>query len=330
MRRVAILAFSQTPLFELAVGCEVFGIDRSEAGVPAFDVRVVAGEPGPLSATTGLGLTTSWTLAEVSNADLVIVPGWYGLDVAAPPDAVLDALLAAAERGARLASFCSGAFALAAAGLLDGRRATTHWMYAARLAQSHPKVQVDAEVLYVGEDPIWSAAGTASGIDLCLHLVRIDHGAEVANTIARRMVVPPQRTGGQAQYITQPVSPLGDDEGSLLGATLAWAQSRLAEPITVSQLARHAHLSPRTFARRFVAATGTTPLQWLNRQRVIAAQELLETTELPVEQIASAVGLGTGANLRQHFRQDIGAAPRDYRSVFTRRSTAQDTNGSVT
>lgn len=330
MQRVAVIAFAETPLFELAVACEVFGIDRSTMGVPRFDVRVVAAEPGPITATTGVGLVTPWGLGEVDAADLVVVPGWHGLERSTPPPATLAALSRAVGRGARVVSFCSGAFALAAAGLLDGRRATTHWMYAERLQLSYPQVEVDVEVLYVGDDPIWTAAGTASGIDLCLHLVRLDHGAEVANTIARRMVVPPQRSGGQAQYVALPVPAAVDDCGQALGATLAWAEGRLHERITVEDLARHAHLSPRTFARRFGEATGTTPLRWLNRQRIIAAQELLETTELPVDHIASAVGLGSGANLRQHFRQDVGTAPRDYRRVFSRRSAAQAASRSIT
>lgn len=318
MERIAILAFADVPIFELAIGCEVFGIDRSAQGVPRFDVRVVAAAEGPLVATTGFGVQTPWTLADLADVDLVIVPGWEPGITRPPPEAALVALRSAAARGARVVSFCSGAFVLAAAGLLDGRTATTHWMWAEELAKAYPHIDVRADVLYTGEDPIWTSAGTSSGIDLCLHLVRLDHGAEVANTIARRMVVPPHRTGGQAQFIDLPVP--ASFASADIGATLAWAEAHLNTPLTVEQLARHASMSPRTFARRFVAATGTTPLQWLNRQRVLAAQRLLETTDLSVDRVAQAAGLGSAANLRLRFRDELGISPHAYRETFTRRS----------
>ena len=318
MERIAVLAFADVPIFELAIPCEVFGIDRTADGVPRFDIRVVAACAGPLVATTGLTVHTPWTLEDLAAVDLVIVPGWEPGITRRPPEPALAALRAAHERGARVVSFCSGAFVLAAAGLLDGRTATTHWKWADELAAAYPALDVRADVLYVGEEPIWTSAGTAAGIDLCLHLVRLDHGAEVANTIARRMVVSPHRTGGQAQFVDLPVPPscAGED----IGVTLAWAEANLAEAITVDQLARHAAMSPRTFARRFVAATGTTPLQWLNRQRVIAAQRLLETTDLNVDRVAEAAGLGTAANLRLRFRDELGVSPHAYRETFTRRS----------
>ncbi len=318
MDRIAVLAFADVPIFELAIPCEVFGIDRSAQGVPRFDVRGVAASDGPLVATTGFALQTPWTIADAADADLVIVPGWEPGITRRPPEAALVALRAAAERGARVASFCSGAFVLAAAGLLDGRSATTHWMWATELAAAYPTIDVRPDVLYVGEGGIWTSAGTAAGIDLCLHLVRLDHGAEVANTIARRMVVSPHRTGGQAQFVDLPVPP--SLAGADIGSTLAWAEANLARPLTVDLLARHATMSPRTFARRFVAATGTTPLQWLNRQRVLAAQRLLETTDLSVDRVAEAAGLGTAANLRLRFRDELGISPIAYRETFTRRS----------
>ncbi len=216
-------------------------------------------------------------------------------------------------------SVCSGAFALAHAGLLDGRRATTHWMYTTRLARGFPAVNVDPDVLYVDDGQILTSAGTAAGIDLCLHVVRLDHGAEVANAVARRMVVPPHRDGGQAQFVREPlVTECGNDQ---LAATLDWAVEHLGEPLTVELLARRALMSPRTFARRFRAATGTTPLQWLLRQRILHAQRLLEATDLPVEVIAERCGFGSATVLRTHFRRIVDTSPLGYRRTFHERAS---------
>lgn len=313
---VAALAVHGVAPFELAVACEVFGIDRPELADPWYRFVVCAGEPPPLRTGAGFTIDTPHGLDDLVRADTVVVPAWSRDEE--PPEAVLDALREAHRRGARVLSFCSGAFVLAAAGLLDGRRATTHWMYAERLAARYPQVRVDPDVLYVDEGRVLTSAGTAAGIDLCLHVVRLDHGAEVANAVARRMVVPPHRDGGQAQYVEAPVpaSPAEDD----LGATLAWAVEHLNEPLTVERLARHARLSPRTFARRFKAATGTTPLRWLLAQRVVLAQRLLETTDQPVELVARACGFGTAAGLRQHLFRALSTSPLAYRRTFRRAS----------
>jgi transcriptional regulator GlxA family with amidase domain len=243
----------------------------------------------------------------------VVVPAWRDSGDT-PPEPLLEALRAAHRRGARIASLCTGAFVLAHAGLLDGKRATTHWMHAEKLAAMFPQVRVDPAVLYVDEGDVLTSAGTAAGIDLCLHMVRLDHGAEVANVYARRMVVPPHRDGGQAQYVEMPVGRTPDHDG--LATTLSWALSNLDQPITVEQMAARANQSPRTFARRFRAVTGTTPLRWLLSQRVAAAQRLLETSDLPVEVVAQRCGFGAAATLRLHFGRTVGISPLAYRRTF--------------
>jgi transcriptional regulator GlxA family with amidase domain len=317
--RVAVLVFPPVSVFETAVACEVFGLDRRDAGVPAYDFRLCAyGEP-PFASNGGGGVVfdTPHRLDALRWADTIVLPGWPDPTRAVVPDVVGAELRRAHRRGARLASLCSGAFILAAAGLLDGRRATTHWMYAAELADQYPAVDVDPGVLYVGDGGVWTSAGTAAAIDLCLHFVRMDHGAEIANTVARRMVVPAHRDGGQAQYVDAPVPARlgGDDE---LGPTLDWAVEHLDEELTVERLARRAAMSPRTFARRFKATTGTTPLQWLLTQRVVLAQRLLEGTDLPVELVARRAGYGSAATLRLHFARVVGTPPLTYRQVFRR------------
>ena len=227
---------------------------------------------------------------------------------------LLDALRAAHRRGARVMSFCTGAFELAEAGLLDGRRATTHWAHAEEFAERFPAVNLDPGVLYVDEGSVLTSAGTAAGIDLCLYVVRKDHGADVANGLARRMVVPPHRDGGQAQYVDDPVP---DGPGAdLFGETIAWLQAHLSEPITVEDLARRSAMSPRTFARRFRATAGTTPMQWVLRQRVLLAQRLLETTDEPVDRVAELAGFGSPAALRQHFHRLVRTSPTAYRRAF--------------
>jgi AraC family transcriptional regulator, transcriptional activator FtrA len=312
MHRVVSVVASKVTMFELAVPCEVFGIDRPE--IPDWDYshEVCALEPGPISAGNGITVTPTAGLEALEHADTIVVPAWNEPRRAVP--AVLtDALIAAHERGARLISVCTGAFVLCATGLLDGKRATTHWMHAAEMARAYPAVEVDPSVLYVREGSIFTSAGTAAGIDLCLHLVRLDLGAEAANRVARRMVVPPHRDGGQAQYVVAPVPECTDDP---LGELLAWMLDHLDEPLTVAQLAERAATSPRTLARRFTAATGTTPLQWLLCQRVLRAQQLLEGTDLPVEQVAHRCGFSSAAGLRLHFQRTVGASPQAYRSTF--------------
>src|SRR3954447_17106631 len=315
--RVAALVFPPVSVFELAVACEVFGIDRWEMGVPSYDLRVCSYDEPPLT-TNGarFSIDTPHRLEALAWADTIIVPGWPSPKKEPPPDAVGDALRRAYRRGARLASLCSGAYILAAAGLLDGARATTHWMYTDDFASRYPQIDVDPGVLYVGDGQVWTSAGTAAAIDLCLHFVRMDHGAEVANTVARRMVVPAHRDGGQAQYVQAPVPEACSDDD--LASTLDWAVQHLDRELEVDDLARRARMSPRTFARRFKLATGTTPLQWLLTQRVVLAQRLLAATGLSVEAVAGRCGFGSAATLRQHFARVVGTSPVSYRHTFRR------------
>jgi transcriptional regulator GlxA family with amidase domain len=268
--------------------------------------------PGPVTGRDGLGFHVEAGLEALQDADTIIVPGF--LNPTGPVDSrVLEALRAAAFRGTRMVSICTGAFALAAAGLLDGLRATTHWLQAATLAREYPKVTVDGKVLFVDEGQVLTSAGVAAGIDVCLHIVRRDHGVQASNMIARVLVAAPYRSGGQSQYVPRTIpEPLGD----VFAATREWALCHLEEPLTVTTLARHAGVSARTFGRRFVEDTGYTPMQWVLRARVDLAREMLERTDLGIEQIAARVGVGTGANLRMHFQRILGTSPRDYRKTF--------------
>jgi AraC family transcriptional regulator, transcriptional activator FtrA len=315
--RIVVPVPPGTPLFELSVPCEVFGIDRSDVVPDWYDFALAPIAPGPTPLPHGLVLTGGGSLDDVAAADTVILPAWADPDEQ-PPAQLLDALREAHRRGARLASICSGAFVLAAAGLLDGRRATTHWRHADALASRYPAVDVDAGVLYTDDGDVLTSAGTAAGLDLCLHLVRADHGARAAAEVARRLVVPPHRDGGQAQYIPSPMAPAGTDADAI-SRVMAWALEHLDRPVTVAQLAREAAMSPRTFARAFAAAAGTTPMHWLIRRRVAAAQELLETTDLSVERIAARVGFGSAVTLRARFTQVAGVAPSQYRRAFAGR-----------
>jgi transcriptional regulator GlxA family with amidase domain len=300
--RVAVVAVPAVVAFDLAIPVQVFA-DRSR-----YVVTVCAAEPGMVATTSGFGLEATGGADAIAAADTIVVPGFHG----EPATGVLDALRTAAQRGARVTSICTGAFALAEAGLLDGRRATTHWDHAAELARRYPAVHVDPDVIYVDEGRLLTSAGMAAGIDLCLHLLTQDHGPEVALDRARRMVVPVHRAGNQAQYV---VSAPGPTEGAVTAA-LAWAEAHLADPIGVEQLARHAHLAPRTFARQVVAATGASPYEWLTRRRLAVAARLLETRERSIEQVAAASGLGTATNLRLHFRRVYGTTPTAYRAAF--------------
>jgi AraC family transcriptional activator FtrA len=311
MHTVALAVAGGQSLLEVAVAFDVFGIDRSALADPWYDLVVCA----PAGARLGgaFQVSTPHGLDRLVGADTVIVPWSHDVERHEPPADLVDAVRAAHAAGARIASICTGAFVLAAAGLLDGRRATTHWMHAAELARRHPRVRVDPEVLYIDHGDVLTSAGKAAGLDLCLHLVRSDHGSAVANALARRLVVPPHRDGGQAQFIKAPVP--SHVEGGL-GGVLGWALERLDEPLTVTDLARAARMSERTLTRRFRATTGTTPLQWLLAQRVRRAQELLETTDLGVEQVAARTGLGTAATLRRHFHRTVGVPPDAYRRSF--------------
>jgi transcriptional regulator GlxA family with amidase domain len=299
--------------FDLAVPCEVFGWDRSYLGVDWYAFKVVAADRPPIRTSTGFTLDTPHGLDALETADTVVIPGWADADVPPSPE-LIDALRAAYDRGARLASICIGAFVLAEAGLLDRRPATTHWAWAERFRARYPRVALDEKVLYVDDGQILTSAGTAAGMDLCLHLVRRDHGAEVANGVARMVVMPPHREGGQAQYIDQPIAAPGRD--SELHATLAWALTQLGEPLSVETLAKHAAMSPRTFARRFRQVTGTTPGEWLLEQRLALARRMLETTDQTVDWIAHQAGFGSTSTLRHHFAERLGTSPRAYRYTF--------------
>ena len=312
MHRVVTMVGPRVSMFELSVACEVFGIERPELVDPWYRHRVAAAVPGPHTSPEGVVVDTPYGLEALADADTVIVPARSFPEEA--PVAVLEALRAAHAGGARLVSLCTGAFVLAAAGLLDGKRATTHWMWAPELARRYPEIDVDPKVLYVDAGDILTSAGTAAGIDLMLHVVRLDHGAEVANAVARRMVVPPHRGGGQAQFVDLPM-PESDGDDPLSGV-LGWMLEHVGDDLSVEQLARRGRTSPRTFARRFRAITGTTPHQWLLSQRVLLAQRLLETTDEPVERVAQRCGFGSADGLRQHFTRAVSASPQAYRRTF--------------
>jgi transcriptional regulator GlxA family with amidase domain len=320
---VAVAACDRVAAFELGVVCEVFGLDRTADGLPGYDFAVCAAEPPPLTTTSGFSIDTRHGVERLAQADLICVPAWRDVDER-PPQALLDALRHAVSRGARVMSVCSGAFVLAWAGLLDDRRATTHWRHVEELATRFPRVHVLPDALYVDEGAVLTSAGTAAGIDLCLHIVRKEHGAEVANAVARRMVIPAHRDGGQAQYIETPI-PAAWRPGGLAGV-LAWAQSHLHENLTIDRLAARAHMSRRTFSRRFGETTGSTPHRWLLGQRIDLARQLLESTDMGVDEVAGRSGFGTGTSLRTHFARRLGTTPGRYRRTF-RQPTAGAPHG---
>ena len=298
--------------FEFSIVAEVFGLARPEMGPGWYRFASAAVEPGLLRALGGLRVMADGEVDLLERADLIVMAGWKGAHVPVPEELALR-LRRAWERGARLASICSGAFVLAATGLLDGRRAATHWRYAEALRQQYPAIDVDANVLYAEEGRILTSAGSAAGIDLMLHIVRSDFGVEAANNVARRLVMPPHRSGGQAQFIERLVQP---DRLNRLSDLLEQMRADLQGNWTIGRMAQAVLMSPRTFLRRFIEATGVPPGQWLIAERVADAQRLLESSAMPVEDIAARVGFGSVQVLRHHFRARLGLAPRDYRCAF--------------
>jgi transcriptional regulator GlxA family with amidase domain len=312
-RSVAAYAPSRVDGFTLGLVGEVFGFDRTHRGLPSFEFAVCTHRPGPLRTDAGLTVLVEHGLDRLASADLVLLMPWEETGPE-PAEEVHEAIRSAYQRGAIVASHCTGAFLLAAAGLLAGRRATTHWRWTAAFRERFPAVTLQPEVLYVDEGRILTSAGGGAGIDLCLYLLRREHGAAVATALARDMVVPPHRDGGQAQYVAVPVPMSCDDER--LGAVIAWAREHLDRRVTVAELAARAVMSPRSFARHFKAVTGTTPHAWLLGERLHRAEELLETANLSIELVARQAGFGTAAALREQFVRRRGVPPRDYRRTF--------------
>ncbi|MHB1172980.1 MAG: GlxA family transcriptional regulator [Lacisediminihabitans sp.] len=316
LKKVVLLALPGVAPFEFGVVCEVFGIDRTDHGGPGFDFTIATASPGPVRTSLGFDMIIENGLGVAADADLIAVPA-HAID--AVDEAYLEVIRDAERRGAWILSVCSGAFALAQAGVLDGRRCTTHWMHADKLAADFPRTTVDPEVLFVEDNRVVTSAGTAAGIDAALHIVRKEHGAAAANAIARRMVIPPQRDGGQSQYIEFPVSESRSDS---FAAVTEWMIENLDRDLTIDQLARKALMSSRTFARRFRADLGTTPAAWLNRQRLIRAQHLLEQTDQALESIAAATGFGAAAVMRHHFLKVLQTTPTAYRRAFGDRAAS--------
>jgi transcriptional regulator GlxA family with amidase domain len=315
---VAVLLFSGGPIFESSIPLSVFGIDRQDAGVPRYRLLVCAGEEGPLRTTGGLELTAPYGLEALARAGTVVVPTWRSISQA-PPTEALEAIRRAHEEGARIIGLCTGAFVLAAAGLLDGRPATTHWMYAPTLAKRYPSVHVDPRELFVDDGDVLTSAGTAAGIDLCLHVVRTDHGTEAAAALARRLVVPPRRSDWQTgpRHLDRSLpEEIGADP---LAEVVAWALEHLHEQFDVEALAARAYMSRRTFDRRFRSRSGSAPLQWLITQRVLQAQRLLETSDYSVDEVAGRCGFRSPVALRGHFRRQLGSSPASYRAAYRAR-----------
>jgi transcriptional regulator GlxA family with amidase domain len=314
MHRVVALCLDGLVAFDLAIPAHAFGLASSADGAALYEFSTCSPGGGELSTTTGYAVRPQADLAALEEADTVVVPAYLDL-FSPPPEQATAALVEAAERGARVLSVCTGAFALAHAGLLDGRRATTHWAFAAELASRFPAVEVDATALYVDGGEVMTSAGLSAGIDLCLHVIRQDFGAAVGERVARHMVAAPHREGGQAQFIERPLATSEGMAGSL-EPTRRWAAERLAEPLDIAAMSRHAGVSPRTFARRFREETGTTPLQWLLCRRVEEARRLLEETDLPIDALAWRAGFGNAASLRDHFRRITATTPTAYRRSF--------------
>jgi len=308
---VAALAYDGLCTFEFGVVVEMFGLARPEL-TDWYDFLVCSNDRGPLSATGGIQVTPDYGLSALRRADTIVIPGWRDAEET-PPQSVVRELIKAHRRGARLVSVCSGVFVLAATGLLDERRATTHWRYVDTLRRLYPRIRVNPDVLYVDDGDILTSAGSAAGIDLCLHIIRRDFGARVANQVARRLVMPPHREGGQAQFVSQPV---GDADHPWLAGLLEWTHTRLDEPLPVERLAREARTSKRTLSRRFAEATGDSPGSWVTGLRVSRAKDLLETSRKSIERIAADCGFGSAATMRHHFRERVSTSPASYRARF--------------
>jgi len=293
---------------------ELFALPRPELDIPWYDFAVCAAEPGPIRAMGGIAMQVSHSLRLLERADTIVIPGWRDADEAPPPE-LLRKVRQAYDRGARLCSICSGVFVLAAAGVLSGRRATTHWRYIDRLRARYPDITVEPNALYVDEGQVLTSAGSAAGLDMLVHLVRRDFGAKVANQVAQRLVIPPHREGGQAQFIPRPVAA---DERGRLAKLLDWIRSHLGVEHTIAALAERASMSTRTLQREFKAATGLAPYAWIVRERIERAKELLETTRLSAPEIAERIGIGSPESLRHHFRVRVGTTPAQYRARFSR------------
>lgn len=318
MSSVSVLAYDGMTAFETGIVVEVFGLTWSDIDQPWYELKICTETPDPIRVIGGATLTSPYGLADFAAADTVVVPSVADPRAQTSPE-LIDALRRAHSNGSRIVSICSGAFALAAAGLLDGRRATTHWRYADLLRERYPLVEVDPEPLYTDEGDILTSAGCAAGLDLALHLVRNDLGASVANAVARRLVIQPHRAGGQAQYIESPMPPEPLD--APIARSLSWALEHLAEPIGIPDLARVAGLSPRTYLRHFVRETGATPSKWLIAQRIQAALAMLETGDAPIEEIAIASGFATPVTFRHHFTRAVRTSPSSYRRSFRTRKS---------
>ena len=312
LRNVAVIALPEVAVFELGVLCELFGYDRTAEGLPGYDFAVCSLDGRPVSTHAGFDIAVKDDLSRVEAADLVAVAPYYHTGYAVDPE-VIGALRRAHERGAWVMSVCTGAFALGEAGLLDGRRCTTHWLHTDDLSLRYPAARVDPDVLYVQDGRILTSAGTAASVDAGLHLVRQEHGSAVATTLARRMVVPPHRDGGQAQFIETPLQPV---QCETLQPVLTRVLGTLDQPHSVDTMAELAHMAPRTFARRFRNETGATPHDWLTNQRLLLARRLLEDSDLGVDTIAERAGFGSAATLRHHFAQRLSTTPQAYRGTF--------------
>lgn len=310
------IAYDRLAVFEFGIAVEFFALQRPELDFAPYRFAVAAADPQPLTAAGGLRIAVDGGLELLSDADLIVVPGWRDLDHKPAPE-ITDALRAAARRGARVVSICSGVFLLAHAGLLDGRRATTHWRHAERLARLFPAIKVEPDVLYVDEENVMTSAGSAAGIDLLLHIVRKDYGARVANIFARRLVVPAHREGGQSQFVVQPIAVRTNDR---ISSVADWMAANLHQSVTIEALADRAAMSVRNFTRRFRAATGAAPIEWLIRLRVRRAQDLLESTDEPIERVAESSGFGAPETLRHHFRKVVGTNPSHWRRSFRGRA----------
>ena len=313
---VVALAYDQLCLFEFGCTVEFFALERPELGVPWYDFAVCAAQPGPLRVAGGLTLLAPLSLEALDRADTIMLPGWRDADEV-PPAAVLDKIRAAWQRGARLCSICSGVFILAAAGVLDGKRATTHWRYAQRLAQRYPAITVEADALYVDEGRIITSAGSAAGLDMLLHLVRRDHGARIGNLVAQRLVVAPHRDGGQAQFVPRPMGVHVGQQAGRLARLMDWLRAHPALPHTLASMAQRAAMSPRTLQRQFLAQSGLGPIDWLIRERVAIARDLLEEPATPMAQVAELAGFGSEESLRRHFRRLVLTSPGAYRRRFS-------------